>query len=474
VDLVAVDDEGEEPADRGKSIAMPDIAVQQHERVDSQENLSDLSAKTKGPGNAQGKIATAPLFQFSLDFKNPGPKPAHNPSNSTFHQQDNTLAGALEPTIFEDPPPNRKTMAASEYGERLDSHGRRDDQCHTERSSTKLFAAHVEDDDGTSPSPMFATHMQTRQHPPTRIEKPKQDRRNIVRPGTRKGRDAPSVSKAIAILDWAWKQEVSGLESAQHREVQLLNEQLSLIQESCNSLSQELDVERTANMTLRDELDGAKLSLEDLSKKHAAAKKFNDGLQNDLVARSQKNSSLEAELDATKGQLQTTKLELEKSRKSCDSNEAELGLSKKQFDDLQRDTENRVKELEWKISELERDLSKKADLLEKSQEEIARWQEKAENSEKIRQLIEAQMQMHRDLVSREVVALNSKVDEIQKVRNELRTEEIIRMLQDINSRKLTSPQDMMEIENKIQGLAGRYVQFWRPAALTHDVLIEVV
>jgi chromosome segregation ATPase len=296
----------------------------------------------------------------------------------------------------------------------------------------------------------------------------KSDRRNIGRPPPKKARDAPSVAKAIAILDWAWKQEVSGLQSEKHREVQLLNDQLSLSQEKCSSLSQQLETERAANMDLRDELDGTKSSLQDLSHRHASAKKFSDGLQNDLASRSKRNSSLEVEVDNLKEQLQTAKSELEEARQSCSSKETELQSSKKQFEDLQLDTEQRVKELEWKISDLERELLKKVDLLEKAQDEIARWQEKAENSEKIRQLIEAQMQMHQESVSSQVVALNSKIDDIQKFRNELRTQEIIQMLQDINSKELTSPQDMVEIENKIQGLAGRCVHILR--VLTYDAL----
>jgi hypothetical protein len=461
VDLLLVDVDGnvERLPGGGKPTGMPDTAGNKQENHDSQGSMGNLSARTKTQDFSQDKVVKAPLFQFSLDFKTPGPKTEHAPAGPTVHHEDGNAAGEVEPTAVGDLPPNRKTTIGPEYDdERRGSHGHVDDRTHTEQPSTKFFVTRVEDGDDTMPSPTSAAPFQMRQQLHTRVEKPKQDRRNMDRQPPKKTKDAPSVSKAIAILDWAWKQEVSGLESVKHREVQLLTEQLSSIQESCVTLSQELDIERDANSTLHDELDAAKLSLEDLWKKHAAAKKFNDGLQNDLVVRNQKNSSLEADIDSLKEQLETTRSELEGARKACDSRDAELDASRKQFDVLRLDTESRVKELERRISELERDLSTKVDLLEKSQQEVSRWQEKAENSEKIRQLIEAQMQLHQDLVSKEVLALNSKIEDLQNVRNELRTEEIIKMLQDINSRKLTSPQDMMEIENKIQGLAGRCVQ----------------
>jgi hypothetical protein len=449
------------------------------------ENLSDELSKDKTLSNSQKKTTTAQCFQFHLDFENSGSTVVRNPPNPpnpSSHLVERYLAGAIDATEFEDSNSNHRMISVLECGEGNaipeDCSG---DRASVEPPSAENATTHSEDRGSNAPanSPISAVSTPTlraRKSLPGRSERcvSKRDSRSTGLIQLKKSREPPTVSRAIAILDWAWKQEISGFESAKHREIQLLKEQLTSIEDSCKILSQDLEAERIANLTLYNELDGTKVSLEKASKRYTAAKKFGEGLRNDLASWKTKASSLEQDLDELKEQNQAAKTKLEETRKSCSDTEAELELCKRQYDSLKGSTERRVKELEEKILELQKELSKKVDLLETAQEEIARWQQKAEKTEEIRQSIEAQMQTHQDLISREVVALNSKIDDIQNSRKDNRTEEIVGILQDINTRKFMSPQDMMGIEDQIKGLAGRYVHWFVICLLTHNVLIMPV
>jgi chromosome segregation ATPase len=266
----------------------------------------------------------------------------------------------------------------------------------------------------------------------------------------------PTVARALAILQWAWFEEKSALETTKVTEIKAMEQKLVKSNQDCAVLEESVRNSRSNEADLLARLDYERQNKQAILKKVGESRKFLSGLAHDLEKERLLASNARDQCNSLKNELKEISMGTKTAQESISSSRKRHRDLEEKYRILVQDLSASVDKLNQENIELERSVDQKSRFLEVEQHARARLEQELLDKPKLDDTLRSLLAKTDDILDHRFAKLEQDIKKGSAETEPNRLDELLDLLKEMRAQPIEGTVDLKQLKILLKDTEARY------------------